>query len=78
VLTTVVAGDRAVRGRRPRTALVVAGAVLAAIIVVVVLLVTMSPGPSGPSGRTPATTVDYPTVSGQIGEHLRQLEDAVG
>jgi hypothetical protein len=58
--------------------LAVAGAVLAAVIVVVVLLVTMSPGRTGPVGPTPATTVHYPSVSGQIGEHLRQLEDAVG
>jgi serine/threonine protein kinase len=78
VLTTVIPGDQAVRRRRPRTALAVAGAVLAAVIVVVVLLVTMSPGRTGPSGPTPATTVHYPSVSGQIGEHLRQLEDAVG
>jgi hypothetical protein len=56
----------------------VAGAVLAAVIVLVVRLVTMSPGRTGPSGPTPATTVHYPSVSGQIGEHLRQLEDAVG
>jgi serine/threonine protein kinase len=71
-------------GRRPRRRvrrIVALGAVLAAVALVagVVLAVTFARGDAPrPPTPAPSTSVSYPSVPGQIGRHLLELERAVG
>jgi Serine/threonine protein kinase len=62
-----------VRGRRLRRWAVLTAAVAAAVITLVAVLATGG-------GRAPAPTPapSYPSVPGVLGQHLRQLESAVG
>jgi hypothetical protein len=54
-------------------------AVAGAVLAVVLILVLVNFGHGGSSGiPTPVPAPSYPSVSGQIGTHLRQLEGAVG
>ena len=66
---------RPARGRPLRRWAVLAAGVAAAVITLVAVLAT-----GGGGGRAPAPTPapSYPSVSGVLGQHLRQLESAVG
>jgi serine/threonine protein kinase len=55
------------------------GAVAAAIVVVFIVALTSNSGHNGPAaGTTPTGIPSYPAVSGTAGQHLSQLESAVG
>jgi hypothetical protein len=63
--------------RRVRPAHVLAA--LAVVLLVVVIAVLLASGGSGgDGGKAPLAPAHYPSVSGTLGTHLRQLEGAVG